>query len=123
MSDEVEQLGNLVKGKDENGIITFILNHSNNELVKLRGDYQTKNGKDFWFSRPSKNFNLDLISINEINKDFSEFKSRKEEMKVKKELLNLIKKVKKSKNNKNNAKYKRPENPLYSSYHDFELFI
>ena len=82
-----------------------------------------KNGKDFCFSKPSKNFNLDLISINEINKDFSEFKSRKEEMKVKKELLNLIKKVKKSKNNKNNAKYKRPENPLYSSYHDIELFI
>lgn len=46
MSDEVEQLGNLVKGKDENGITTFVLNHSNNQLVKLRADYQTKNGKD-----------------------------------------------------------------------------
>ena len=30
----------------ENGIITFVLNHSNNQLVKLRADYQTKNGKD-----------------------------------------------------------------------------
>ena len=40
MSDEVEQLGNLVNG------ITFLLNHSNDQLVKLRADYQTKNGKD-----------------------------------------------------------------------------
>lgn len=46
MSDELEQLENLIKGKDENGIITFILNHSNDELVKLRSDYQAKNSKD-----------------------------------------------------------------------------
>ena len=46
MSDEVDQLGNLVKGKDENGIISFILSHSNDQLVKLRADYQSKNGKD-----------------------------------------------------------------------------
>lgn len=39
MSDEVEQLRNLVNGKDEKGIITFILNHSNAQLVKLRADY------------------------------------------------------------------------------------
>ena len=46
MSDEVEQLGNLVNGREENGKITFLLNHSNDQLVKLRADYQTKNGKD-----------------------------------------------------------------------------
>ena len=54
MSDEVEQLGNLVNGKDENGMITFILNHTNDQLVKLRADYQAKNGKDLLNDLESK---------------------------------------------------------------------
>ena len=62
MSDEVEQLENLVKGKDENGIITFILNHSNNELVKLRGDYHSKNGKDLLKDLES-NFSGDFKNV------------------------------------------------------------
>ena len=46
MSDEIEQLEKAVSGKDEQGIITFTLNHSNEQRVKLRADYQAKYSKD-----------------------------------------------------------------------------
>ena len=46
MSDEIEQLEKAVSGKDEEGIITFTLNHSNEQRVKLRADYQAKYNKD-----------------------------------------------------------------------------
>ena len=46
MSDEIEQLEKAVSGKDEQGIITFTLNHSNEQRVKLRADYQEKYSKD-----------------------------------------------------------------------------
>ena len=46
MSDEVEQLEKLVSGKDENGFVDFTLNHSNDQRVQLRQDYQSKYGKD-----------------------------------------------------------------------------
>ena len=55
-----------------------------------------KNGKDFIYKIPKK-LNLELISLNEIEKDFDEIKSKKEQ----KELIYLIKKAKKFKTNKN----------------------
>ena len=46
MSDEVEQLEKTISGKDEEAMITFTLNHSTDQRVKLREDYQTKYSKD-----------------------------------------------------------------------------
>ena len=46
MSDEVEQLEKAISGKDEEAMITFTLNHSTDQRVKLREDYQTKYSKD-----------------------------------------------------------------------------
>ena len=69
-----------------------------------------KNEKDYFYSYPNKKLNyLDLISLEEIDKDFMEFKSKKEEINSQKELINLIKKSKKNKKNKKGIKYPRPE--------------
>ena len=69
-------------------------------------------------------FNLDLISLEEIENDFNEIKSKNEEIEVQKELLNLLKKANnhyKNENYPNNfRKFKRPKNP---DYKNFELFI
>ena len=46
MSDEVEQLEKIVSGKDESGFVDFTLNHSNDQRVKLREDYQSKYSRD-----------------------------------------------------------------------------
>ena len=46
MSDEVEQLEKAISGKDEEAMITFTLNHSTDQRVKLREDYQAKYSKD-----------------------------------------------------------------------------
>ena len=82
-----------------------------------------KNKKDFWCYIPTKNLNLDLISLNEIENDFKEFKSKKEEQKVHKEISNLLIKAKMNKKNKKILICKRPEKPLYNNYQDIELFI
>ena len=50
--------------------------------------------------KPEKiSFNLDLISLEEIENDFNEIKSKNEELEVQKELLNLLRKA--------NNKYKK----------------
>ena len=46
MSDEVSQLEEDLKNKDKSNLITFTLNHSNAERVKLREEYQKKTGRD-----------------------------------------------------------------------------
>ena len=88
----------------------YSMSHSNNGLFNnrrlnqgkiLRKKYhENKNNKIN--NRISRNlpFNLDLISLEEIENDFNEFKSKNEEIEVQKELLNLLKKA-------NNNKYKR----------------
>ena len=69
-------------------------------------------------------FNLDLISLEEIENDFNEIKSKNEELEVQKELLNLLRNANnnfKKKNYCNNSrKFKRPKNPDYKNY---ELII
>ena len=82
-----------------------------------------KNEKDFWFRKPSNEFNLDKISLSEIEKDFIEFKFKKEEKKVQKELLDLMKKAKMSKKNKKFLKRQIPERPLYKYFENCELVI
>lgn len=46
MSDEVEQLEKAVSGKDENAITDFSLNHTSEQRVKLREEYQAKYNRD-----------------------------------------------------------------------------
>ena len=42
MTDELDELEQAIKDKKEDTITSFTLNHSNAQLVKIRGDYQTK---------------------------------------------------------------------------------
>lgn len=46
MTDEVSQLEENLKNKDKSDLITFTLNHSNAERVKIREEYQKKTGRD-----------------------------------------------------------------------------
>ena len=82
-----------------------------------------KNGNDFWCSKPKKEFNLDLISLSEIEKDFIEFKFKNEEKKVQKELLNLMQKAKMCKKNKKFLTRQTPERPFYKYFDNVELVI
>ena len=84
-----------------------------------------KNNKNNNNTKPEKiSFNLDLISLEEIENDFNEIKSKNEEIEVQKELLNLLRNANnhyKNENCPNNfRKFKRPKNP---DYKNFELFI
>ena len=62
MSDEVEQLEKAISGKDEEAMITFTLNHSTDQRVKLREDYQTKYNKDLLKDLES-NFKKDFKEV------------------------------------------------------------
>ena len=62
MSDEVEQLEKALSGKDENSFIEIALNHTNEQRVKLRADYQEKYGRDLLKDIESK-FSGDLKTV------------------------------------------------------------
>ena len=85
-----------------------------------------KNNKNNYNNKKSEkiSFNLDLISLEEIENDFNEIKSKNEEIEVQKELLNLLRNANnhyKNENCPNNfRKFKRPKNP---DYKNFELLI
>ena len=57
-------------------------------------------------------FNLDFISLEEIEKDFKEFKSKDEELEVQNELINLINEADNECFNDNYQLIKRPEKPF-----------
>ena len=81
-------------------------------------DFKKNNMKYFLNDDKSKNlsFNLDFISLEEIEKDFKEFKSKNEEIEVQRELIDLIKKSEHEscRNDCTNChKIRRPEKPLY----------
>ena len=61
-------------------------------------------------------FNLDLISLEEIENDFKEFKSKSEEIEVQKELINLMRRASdesyRNDNYRNFQRIKRPQNPF-----------
>ena len=82
-----------------------------------------KNEKVFLCYKPRIEFNLDEISLSEIEKDFIEFKFKNEEKEVQNELINLIKKAKANKKNKKYLTRKTPERPLYKYYDNCELVI
>ena len=81
-----------------------------------------KNNKNNYNNKKSEkiSFNLDLISLEEIENDFNEIKSKNEEIEVQKELLNLLRNANnhyKNENCPNNfRKFKRPKNPDYKNF-------
>ncbi len=62
MSDELEQLEKILNDKDEDALITFTLNHSKDQRVKIRADYQTKFNKDLLEDFKS-NFKSDFLNV------------------------------------------------------------
>ncbi len=82
-----------------------------------------KNEKIFLCNKPRIEFNLDKISLSEIEKDFIEFKFKNEEKKVQKELLNLMQKAKMCKKNKKFLTRQTPERPFYKYFDNVELVI
>ena len=90
---------------------------------RINNHHENKNNK-IKNKQKKLSFNLDLISLEEIENDFNDFKSKSEEIEVQKELITLLKKT----NNNGNCyrrcinfgKNKRPINPIYK---DYELAI
>ena len=81
----------------------------NHELKKLNKLQNYINGK-------KHSFNLDLISFEEIEKDFKDFKSKSEDIQVQKELIQLIRKAEsescRNECYENYKRIKRPQNPF-----------
>ena len=88
----------------------YNMSHNNNGLFSNRRLNPGKNSrKNYHENKINKlnhktsvkhSFNLDLISLEEIENDFNEFKSKSEEIEVQKELLNLLRNA----NNNNHQK-------------------
>ena len=78
-----------------------VYNNRQLKTRKLMSDFNYENKKNciknYFYEDKNKalSFNLDLISLEEINKDFKEFKSKSEELEVQNELVSLIKEEKK----------------------------
>ena len=107
--------------------IQYNMSHGNNNLFnnrRLKADkIQRKNYHDNEINKinykASKNlpFNLDLISLEEMENDFNEFKSKSEEIEVQKELLNLLRNA-----NNNNKKENICRNfRNFKKYENFDL--
>ena len=62
MSDELEQLEKILSEKNEENLITFTLDHSNDQRVKIRADYQTKFSRDLLEDFKS-NFKSDFLNV------------------------------------------------------------
>ena len=74
--------------------------HFNQGKNQRKNCYNSRNNKINYKASRKLPFNLDLISLEEIENDFNEFKFKREEIKVQKELLNLLRKS----NNNNHKK-------------------
>ena len=66
MSDELEQFEKAVMANDEKTLATITINHTNEERVKLRADYQAKFGRDLlkdFESKLSSDFQTCMIGL------------------------------------------------------------
>ena len=87
------------------------------KISKYKHENENKNKKIKKKKSKRLSFNLDLISLEEIENDFNDFKSKNEEIEVQRELLNLL--IKNNNNQRyciNKGKYKRPENPFFKNF-------
>ena len=62
MSEEIDELEKIISSKNEDAFISFTLNHSNDQLVQLRADYQAKFSRDFLKDLES-NFSGDFLNV------------------------------------------------------------
>ena len=62
MSNELEQLEQAIKDKNEETIVSFTTSHSNEQLLKIRQDYQAKFGRDLLKDFES-NFKSDFLNV------------------------------------------------------------
>ena len=92
-------------------------NNRQQKQRKIKMDYNNdikKNYiKNYFYEEKNKalSFNLDFISLDEIEKDFKEFKSKSEEIEEQNELINLIREADNECFNDNIQIIKRPEKP------------
>ena len=92
----------------------YNMSYNNNGLLNNRrlnpGKYSRKNHHENKINKLNNkssgkiSFNLDLISLEEIENDFNEFKSKNEEIEAQKELLNLLRKAKNNNHQKENIR-------------------
>ena len=83
------------------------IDNNNNEFKKnmIKNNFYEEKRKNL-------SFNLDLISLEEIDNDFKEFKSKSEETEVQNELINLLKETNNESLNENFQTIKRPDKPF-----------
>ena len=62
MSEEIDELEKIISSKNEEAFIGFTLNHSNDQLVQIRTDYQSKFSRDFLKDLES-NFSGDFLNF------------------------------------------------------------
>ena len=62
MADELEQLEKAINDKDEEAITNFTLEHTNEQRVKIRADYQTKFSRDLLEDLKS-NLKSDFLNV------------------------------------------------------------
>ena len=90
-------------------------NHKNNKFFQ-----EYKFHKEFFDSnenlKGSRHSDLESISLEEIENDFTIIKARNEKCKVEKELLNLIKGNSEKLNEDCKENPRRPENPFYKNF-------
>ena len=82
-----------------------------------RNNYEQKKNKNYLHEDKNEMcFNLDLISLEEIENDFKLIKSKSEEIEVQRELINLMKRASdesyRNESYKNFQRIKRPQNPF-----------
>ena len=114
--------------KTKNNISYIDSEHFSNRLFNpckmTRKHNNEKRNKNNNKASDKISFNLDLISLEEIENDFNVIKSKDEEFEVQKELLNLLRNTnnnyKKENCHNNFGKFKRPKNP---DYKNFELIL
>ncbi len=85
-----------------------------NLRMENNNEYKKNIIKNYLYEEKKKNlsFNLDLISLEEIDNDFKEFKSKSEEIEVQNELINLMKKTNNESLKEQFQNIKRPEKPF-----------
>ena len=95
-----------------------VYNNRQLKTRKIMSDFNYENKKNciknYFYEDKNKalSFNLDLISLEEIDNDFKEFKSKSEETEVQNELINLLKETNNESLNENFQTIKRPEKPF-----------
>ena len=100
-----------------------VYNNRQPKQKNSKADYNNESKKNvlknYLYEEKNKalSFNLDFISLEEIDKDFKEFKSKSEELEVQNELINLMKKADNEYYYNDNVQIiKRPKKPFCKNF-------